>query len=321
MGLLLQKGCKWLKLNARGMRTSLLHQSICLLLLSATYALIFCPVTATADEVTATDINLDANVTADLVKVSTPNYISDIKQFKPKLGVFNYEAAWQGIPAADVSVEVDTDGLHYFVNVSARTLSAIDIFYRMRYEANGVLSAPDFLPMKSTYDQKENSRAKITEITYMDSGEVRSYRKREGKDAETMQFNPNNIMLDPFSSIFLARALDWKLGDVRKFDVFNGKSRYLITLSAIDKTKIDVNGVMKDVWVISPTVDNLTSKKANKKLREARIYVTADTDRDIVKIASSVFIGEVTATLTAFTPSGPAAGTAMAQTQQNVFRK
>lgn len=273
------------------------------------------------DVATADSQVSEISPTADLVRVSTPNYTSDVRQFKPKLGVFTYEAAWQGIPAADMDVEVDTDGLHYFINVSAKTYSAIDIFYRLRYEANGILSAPDFLPLKSTFDQKENSRARITEITFMDSGEVRSYRKRADREAETMQFDPQNFMLDPFSAAFLARALDWKLGDSKKFDVFNGKSRYLITLTAVDKIQMEVNGVSRDVWVISPLVDNLTAKKANKKLREARIYVTADGDRDILKIASSVFIGEVTATLTAFSPTIQSAGTEMARTQQNIFLK
>ena len=273
-----------------------------------------------ADSLTVPDSD-STSKTADLVKISTPNYISDRKHFNPKLGVFTYEAAWQGIPAAEMSVEVDTDGLHYFVNVSAKTYSAIDIFYRLRYQANGVMTAQDLLPLKSTFDQKENSRARLTEITFLDSGEVRSYRKRDDKDADTMQFDPNNLMLDPFSAAFLSRALDWKLGDSKKFDVFNGKSRYLITLTAVDRIKMGVNGVTRDVWVISPVVDNLTARKANKKLREARIYVTDDADRDILKIASSVFIGEVTATLISYVPDGTAAEAIMAKNQQNIFLK
>lgn len=260
-----------------------------------------------------TAVVAESSPTADLVKISTPNYVSKASNFRPKLGVSTYEAAWQGIPAAEMSVEVDTDGLHYFVNVSAKTYSAIDIFYRLRYQANGVLNAQDLLPIKSTFDQKENSRVKLTEITYLDSGEVRSYRRREDKEPEIMQFDPNNIMLDPFSAAFLSRSLDWTLGEIKKFDVFNGKSRYLITMTAVERTQLEVNGVLRNVLVISPTVDNLTSRKANKKLREARIYISDDANRDLLKIASSVFVGEVTATLTSFVESPTAYGFTVAK--------
>lgn len=261
------------------------------------------------------------SLTADLVKVSTPQYHADLKRFKPKLGIFTYEAGWQGIPAAQMDVEVDTDGMHYFVNVTARTNSAIDVFYRLRYTANGILEGDTLLPLKSTFDQKENSKSRITEITYLDNGEVRSYRKRDDREPETLQFTPNNLMLDPFSAAFLSRSLDWKLNDERKLDVFNGKTRYLITFTAIDKTQIEVNGVKRDVWVISPKIENLTNTKNNKKFREARIYVTADADRELLKIESEVYVGTVSATLVAYTPTGPAADTAMARSQQKIFLK
>lgn len=244
----------------------------------------------------------ESEQTADLVKVSTPNYASEISDFSPKLGTFTYQAAWQGIPAAEAQVEVESDGLHYAINVSAKTYSAIDVFYRLRYDARGVLDRDDFMPLKSVYDHKENSKTRLTEISYLENGEVRSYRKRDSKDPEVMQFNPNNFMLDPFSVAFIARGIKWQLGTVKYFDVFNGKSRYLIAFEAIEKTKLPVNGTVKDVWVISPKVDNLTSKKQNKKLRSAKIYVTDDQDREVLKIASSVFIGEVSAKLISYDP-------------------
>ncbi len=242
----------------------------------------------------------EAERTADLVRVTTPNNSNEISGFRPKLGTFTYQAAWQGIPAAEAKIEVEGDGLHYFINVSTKTYSAIDVFYRLRYEARGVISANDFMPIKSVFDHKENSKVKLTEISYLDSGEVRSYRKKDEKDPEVMQFDPHNFMMDPFSTAFIARGIKWQKGDVKYFDVFNGKSRYLISLEALERTTIPVNGIMKNVWVISPKADNLTSRKQNNKLKSAKIYVTDDEEREVLKIASSVFIGEVSATLISY---------------------
>ena len=105
------------------------------------------------------------------------------------------------------------------------------------------------------------------------------------------------------SAAFIARGVDWKVGDTKNFDVFNGKSRYLITLTALEKTKILNRGMELPVFVVSPKVRTLTTIKANEKLREARIYLTADDRRDVVRIESSVFIGSVTTELEKFTPT------------------
>jgi hypothetical protein len=261
----------------------------------------------------------EADPTADIIKVSTPNHSNEISGFNPKLGVFTYQAAWEGIPAAEAKIELEADGLHYFVNISVKTYSAIDVFYRLRYDARGVIGAQSFMPLKSVYDHKENSKTRLTEISYLESGEVRSYRKRDSKEPEVMQFNPNNFMYDPFSMAFIARGLKWELGSKKYFDVFNGKSRYLITLEAIEKTTLSVNGSDRDVWVISPQVDNLTSRKNNKKLRSAKIYVSADADREILKISSSVFVGEVSAKLISFEPPKAPGETTLASNRLEYF--
>ena len=54
-----------------------------------------------------------------------------------------------------------------------------------------------------------------------------------------------------------------------------------------------VNGVDTPVWEIKPHVTKLTASKQNGKLRDATIYVTADSKREILQLKSEVFIGNV----------------------------
>ena len=243
------------------------------------------------------------SIPAQDVQVTTPVYRPSLTEYSPELGTFEYEVSWQGIPAAAATIIVEHEGDKFKVTTKARTYSPIDLLYDLKYTAEGTLNANDLSPIRTIITQKENSKKKKTDIAFLGNGEISALREQNGEEPISLRFNSNNFTLDPVSAAFLARGLPWKVGDTRDFDTFNGKSRYLITLTAIDKIQMDVNGVEKSVFVIRPTVKNLTNPDANKKLREAKIYVTDDKDREILKIASEVFIGTVTTKLISFTPN------------------
>ena len=181
------------------------------------------------------------------------------------------------------------------------------------------MTSAEFLPLKSSFNQQENSKQKDTQITFFDDGQILSVRKQVGKDEQVLKFNPGNFTLDPFSAAFLARSLDWHVGETKRFDTFNGKTRYLIDLTADELVQMKVNGEVKDVWVISPRVTNLTAPKANGKLRSAKIYVTADSSRDILQIVSSVFVGSVTTKLKSYEPAQTLTTTQVAQNPKKIF--
>jgi hypothetical protein len=267
----------------------------------------------------AGDGSTDENLTADTVVVKTPSYRPEDPNFNPPLGTYTYTTSWEGIPAATLTVSISHEGKNYRVISTAKTARAIDLFYKLRYRGEGLVLASDFTPIKSIFNQTENSKERNTQITYMNDGDILAVRSEKGKDAKVLRFNPHNMTLDPFSASLLARSLNWEVGQTREFDTFNGKSRYLLSLTAEDKVKMRVNGEDKEVWVIVPHVSNLTSKASDKKLRSAKIYVTADNSRDVLKIVSSVFVGSVTTSLDGFEPESVPAGTQMANKEHHVF--
>jgi hypothetical protein len=243
-------------------------------------------------------------ISPERVEIKTPVLKPEASEFEPMLGTYNYSVSWEGIPAADLTATVEQVNGNYRVTAKAKTYTGIDLFYKLRYKAEGLISAVDFFPVKTTIDLRENSRHKYTEIKFDAKGNVDALRVDYKKDQiNTLSFDPENFMLDPFAAAFLARSIKWEEGISRDFDTFNGKSRYLISLTATEKTKMKVNGVEKDVWVISPKVVNLSIPEQTGKLRKAEIYVTADKARDIVKIKSSVFIGSVYTELDSVEPA------------------
>lgn len=256
-------------------------------------------------------------IKVDSIIVSTPHYSVNSADFKPELGIYEYEVSWSGIPAATAYLTVAKDGLNYKVSTKVKTASAIDLFYELRYEAEGVISGVDFYPLKTNITQQENSRHKTTSIKYSPDGNVWAvHRSSTKKEPVEYFFNPENTMLEPFSAAFIARSLDWEPGITRYFDTFNGNSRYLISFTALNKINMDVNGQTREVWVIEPKVKKLNTDDYGKgKLRTAKIYITADEKREILKISSEVFIGSVNTKLESFTPL-KGKGAAMAQVKR-----
>lgn len=253
------------------------------------------------------------------VVITTPVY-RPLSDFDQRLGSYEYEVSWQGIPAASLKLNIEREGLRYRVTATARTFSAIDVFYKLRYRAESTLSAVNLMPYRTVIDHRENSRFKNTDIEYLDNGDIRSIRFKRGKGSQTMQFKPNNHMLEPVSAAFLARSLDWDVGDVRYFDTFSGKDRYLIAITATREVEMTVNGLPRTVIVVEPRVQRLNGEAKERKLRQAEIYVTKDKAREILQIKSEVFIGTVTTALVAFTPSSrPRPGTSVAQGKQLIF--
>ena len=251
-------------------------------------------------------------VAAEDVTIRTPDYRNDHKNFQPRLGTYTYDVSWAGIPAATAEVEVDKDGMAYHISTKVRTARGIDLLYRLRYNADGWVSTADLHPLRSKFLTEENSKVKFAELTFKDNGEIYAIRGKKGKAPEQKTFTTGNLTFDPFSASFVARSMEWEKGQSRVFDTYNGKSRYLIHLSCIDIIETKLNGVMKKIWVISPSVQKINDK-AKSKLREARIYVTADEHREILKIESEVFVGTVHTVLSSFQEKSGRSSVAMRQ--------
>lgn len=247
----------------------------------------------------------DDYIAPDLVKVTTPRYQPARAAYKPRPGIYEYSVGWEGITAASCSLTIREKNGRFLIDAAARTYSGVDLLYKLRYDARGVIDSEDLSSISLSIDHKENSRHKIIEMRFQpDAGLISAVRQTGdiAANQKYVEFTPNNPTLDPIGAAFLARSLDWEVGDVRHFDVFNGKSRYFITLTAVERRTITFQGKERRVLAISPQVRNLTTTKPRSKLREAFILVSDDEQRDILRIESSVFIGSVSVDLESYTP-------------------
>ena len=240
-----------------------------------------------------------------LVKITTPRYRPAEQLSNVPLGTYEYSVGWEGINAASCTVTVDKDGDSYIIESAARTYTGVDLLYKLRYSATSIISAKDFSSKSLFIEQQENTRHKQIAIEFSpDTHNIYAIRGKGPQDPnkKTVSFSPGNFTLDPVGATFLAKTVDWSIGDTKHFDVFNGKSRYLISLTAERRTTLFINGEERAVIALTPQVRNLTAIKPGSKLREATIFISDDAKREVLRIESAVFIGRVITELERFTP-------------------
>ena len=231
------------------------------------------------------------------VEVKTERYAPPPRDYST--ATYHYRVAWQGIPVADAKVDIDRFSVdqkpHYFVRASAETGDFIDVFYRLRHTSESIFSANSFEPVRFASYQKERRKEKLREVSFAD-GKIVANSEKDGRK-NSLEFVSQNPTFDPISAAFIARSLPIDVGKEASFDVFNGKHRYLISFKVDGRDTITVGDEQREAFRVVPTVKKLTDSKGEKRLKSATIWISADDERELLKLESKVLVGRVSATL------------------------
>jgi len=235
------------------------------------------------------------------VKVSTKRYSPQANSLLP--GTYHYSVKWEGIPVAKASVEIREDQKKdELVSVAAKTKTSglVRAFYSMNYTSESIFRKSDFQPVSFSSYQKENSKRKFRNIQFDKDGSVVSERWKKGKEKTKIAFDSENVVFDPISAAFLAKSLDLEEGKKISFDVYNGKHRFLISFAVKGKELVKIKGKKRLAYKVIPSVSKLTDSEGEKKLRSAALWISADEDRELLKLESEVAIGSVIAVFERF---------------------
>ena len=207
-----------------------------------------------------------------------------------------YEASWSGIPVASAEIHASSMLVHgkrfYEVKVQARTWRYLELIWKMRDSIESVFEAQTFQPHRFVFRQREN-RKKVDTTALFDPGAKKwVVHRRQGDKIKEYEFVSSRTF-DPISATYLARSLDWKVGDTLQIEVFGGGSRYLVTLDVVGKEPITVKAGVFDAYKIIPRVANLARSGYAARVREATAWISADERRRPLKMISQVFIGSV----------------------------
>jgi hypothetical protein len=207
-----------------------------------------------------------------------------------------YQARWNGIPVATAEVQgtpLSIEGKKFYhVEIQAKTMSLIDYIWQMRDTITSTFDTKTFQPHRFVFLQRENRRSTDTTATFDQDKNRWSVQRQRGSKLARFDFTSSST-LDPITAAYILRSIDLKVGDRLQFDVFGGKSRYLLTLDVVGRETITLNSSPIDTYKIVPQVRNVTKEGYSERVRQATVWVSADERRIPLRIVSKVFIGSV----------------------------
>lgn len=237
-----------------------------------------------------------------------PETFSDrVHEFHPRLGTFYYVIHWADSKVADATITIERDGEYYRMTADEEITKFLDRTYRIKYRGETTIRAEDLAPVETVINQELGRKQTTEQIRYDAEGKAEVVVTKKEPDApfqqEAYHINEETFAIDMFSAIFLTRSFDWQENESQQFDVFSGKKRYLVTLDCIGKTVFHIGDINIDAWVIRPGVLKQNDPNAKTRHSEARLYLSADESRDLLKIRTKVGLGTVKMKLLRYEPN------------------
>ena len=191
------------------------------------------------------------------------------------------------------SAPLSIDGKKFYqVKVQARTWRYLELIWKMRDVIESTFEAKSLYPHRFTFRQRENRKKIDTTANFDPVGKKWMVHRRQGMTVKHYEF-VSEYTVDPISAIYLARSVDFKVGDALRMEVFGGNSRYLVIMDIVGREPITVKTGVYEAYKIIPRVINLTSSGYAGRVRQATVWISADEKRMPLKVVSQVFIGYV----------------------------
>jgi hypothetical protein len=209
-----------------------------------------------------------------------------------------YRATWNGlvsVATAEVStIPTVVDGKKvYHVQVEAKSSGMLDFIWKMRDTITSTFDAKALSPARFTFSQRENAKVIDTEARLdLTTKRWAVNRQEKGKEAKIYEFESQNIM-DPITAVYLARSVDFKVGDRLYFKIFGGRYQYLLELTVEKIEPVELTWGKVEAYRIVPRIQNLTKRGYAERFNEATIWISADERRLPVKLSSKIVFGSV----------------------------
>ena len=228
-----------------------------------------------------------------------------VPTYQPKFYPFEggekavYRTSWNGLISV-ATAEIYTtstmlDGKKvYQVRVEAKTSRMLDLIWKMRDTITSTFDAKALAPSHFKFSQRENAKVIDTVARY--NGSTKSWavnRQQVGKKPQLYEFDSKNT-LDPITAVYVARSVDFKVGDRLYFNIFGGRYRYLLELLVERKEPVELeSGKVVEAYKIIPFIQNTTKGGYAERLNEATIWISADERRLPIKLSSKIAFGSV----------------------------
>jgi hypothetical protein len=182
----------------------------------------------------------------------------------------------------------------YHLYSTAKTLSLLDNFYKVRDENQSWVDSESFCSLKFYADIREGGWIKKQKIDFDHINE--KYVLDE--QGEFTVGNTKRWVQDVLSSLYYFRTVNLEVGDEYFFDAHAGKDTWILKTKVTGRETLKTDAGIFDCFVLEPAMrENAGIFKAKGELK---VWITADARRMPVKMKTKIPIGSITAEISSY---------------------
>ncbi|MEE4352737.1 MAG: DUF3108 domain-containing protein [Desulfatiglans sp.] len=209
-----------------------------------------------------------------------------------------FQVRWAFIIAGEAVLEVvpikpghNKDSRHFAM--TAKTSSFVDIFYKVRERIDAYTDGE--MTHSILYKEEKSGRKSKKVVIRFDWDKMEAQYSRSGETRKPVALQPGSF--DPLSVFYAFRFFDLETGKILRAWVTDGKKCVQGEAIVRKREKIKIPAGTFDTYLVEPDLDVFGGVFDKSKGAKLKIWVTADTRRLPVKIASKVVIGSFVAEL------------------------
>lgn len=208
-----------------------------------------------------------------------------------------FRLSWQGIPAADASLEVfDGGNGEILFRATAKTIGIADLLYPVNSRIDSTAKIAGFRAVRYVKSGREGRGPEEVDEVVFDLERGLAFRTDDGEAREPVEV-PENVH-DPFSAFYAFRTSEVDEDGFVELVISDGKRTKVGRVEIVGRERVRTPAGEFDTVKIAPELEGLGGVFKKSPGATLFIWVTDDEWRRPVMMRSKVSVGSFTARLT-----------------------
>lgn len=217
--------------------------------------------------------------------------------FNPLAGAISYDIYLNGVQLGSATIDLKKHGQDFILQVVGKVRSIISKLFTIRYRGHAVMSPDPVQPSEARIEEHKGSKMKTFLLKFPEPNRASTVQIEEN-DGKTpirthKEFVSESFVLDPFSTVFFIRSINWQVGDKQVFDILTGKKQYELKLDCQGEKVLAIDGKPRDTWEI--VLESRSLEEPRKIKLSGVIYLSKDPSREILKVNGKHKFGKIVA--------------------------
>jgi hypothetical protein len=219
----------------------------------------------------------------------------------PRPLVATYDFGWSELVAATAQVRFAESDDHLRIDGNGGTIGLVRALWKFDTRHRAVADADTLCPISMHQVDDRRRKTVVTDLLFK-NGTVERLRTDTSskKEPEPKSYHFSGGLFDMFSALLYVRSQPLRDGDSYRIVVYPATNPYLATLSVVEHSSVVVGAGEYPAIKLDLSLKEIGKDgelEPHKKFRRASVWVSDDSDRLLLRIEASIFVGTVFAEL------------------------